>query len=107
MRILFISSNRLGDAVLTTGLLDHLIHAHPTARITVATGPVAEGVFTRMPNLERLIVLEKRPYGMHWLPLWWFAARQWWDLVVDIRGSALAWQVPTRRRAVKIGRAHV
>ena len=100
MRILFISSNRLGDAVLTTGLLDHLIRTHPTARITVATGPVAEGVFTRMPNLERLIVLQKRPYGMHWLPLWWFAVRQWWDLVVDIRGSALAWQVPARRRAV-------
>lgn len=100
MRILFISSNRLGDAVLTTGLLDHLIRAHPNARITVATGPVAEGVFTRMPNLERLIVMEKRRHGLHWLPLWWHAARRWWDLVVDIRGSALAWQVPARRRAV-------
>lgn len=100
MRILFISSNRLGDAVLTTGLLDHLIRAHPTARFTVATGPVAEGVFTRMPNLERLIVMEKRRHGLHWLPLWWHAARRWWDLVVDIRGSALAWQVPARRRAV-------
>jgi len=100
MRILFISSNRLGDAVLTTGLLDHLIRAYPTARFTVATGPVAEGVFIRMPNLERLIVMEKRRHGMHWLPLWWHAVRHWWDLVVDIRGSALAWQVPARRRAV-------
>jgi len=100
MRILFVSSNRLGDAVLTTGLLDHLIRTYPHARITVATGPVAEGVFMRMPNLERLIVMEKRRHGMHWLPLWWHAARRWWDLVVDIRGSALAWQVPARRRAV-------
>jgi heptosyltransferase III len=100
MRILFVTSNRLGDAVLSTGLLDHLIHTHPEARITVACGPVAEGVFARMPNLERIIVLDKRAYRMHWLPLWACAATTIWDLVVDIRGSALAWMVPTRRRAV-------
>lgn len=100
MRILFVTSNRLGDAVLSTGLLDHLIHAHPDARITIACGPVAEGVFARMPNLERIIVLDKRSYSMHWLPLWASAATTLWDLVVDIRGSALAWMVPTRRRAV-------
>ncbi|HUD59133.1 MAG TPA: glycosyltransferase family 9 protein [Acetobacteraceae bacterium] len=100
MRILFVTSNRLGDAVLSTGLLDHLIHAHLDARITIACGPVAEGVFARMPNLERIIVLDKRSYSMHWLPLWASAATTLWDLVVDIRGSALAWMVPTRRRAV-------
>jgi ADP-heptose:LPS heptosyltransferase len=100
MRILFVTSNRLGDAVLSTGLLDHLIRAHPAARITVVCGPVAEGVFARMPNRERTIVLDKRPYSLHWLPLWAGAATTLWDLVVDIRGSALAWMVPTRRRAV-------
>jgi heptosyltransferase III len=100
MRILFVTSNRLGDAVLSTGLLDHLIRAHPDARITVVCGPVAEGVFARMPNRERTIVLTKRPYGLHWPPLWAGVVTTWWDLVVDIRGSALSWLVPTRRRAV-------
>ena len=100
MRILFISSNRLGDAVLSTGLLDHLIRTHPDARITVACGPVAEGVFARMPNRECTIVLDKRPYRMHWPGLWFATATTLWDLVVDIRGSAFAWMVPTRRRAV-------
>ena len=100
MRILFITSNRIGDAVLSTGLLDHLIRAYPQARFTVATGPVAEGVFTRMPGLERLITMEKRPYGRHWLPLWAWAVRHRWDLVVDIRASALSYIVATKRRAV-------
>lgn len=100
MRILFVTSNRLGDAVLSTGLLDHLTRIHPDARCTIVCGPVAEGVFTRMPNRERTIVLHKRKWGMHWLPLWAGTATQWWDLVVDIRGSALSWLVPTRRRAV-------
>ncbi len=100
MRILFVTSNRVGDAILSTGLLDHLIRAYPRARITVACGRVAEGVFARMPNRERTIILDKRPYGRHWLALWARVAPHWWDLVVDIRGSALSWMVPTARRAV-------
>ncbi len=100
MRILFITSNRIGDAVLSTGLLDHLIRAHPDARITVACGPAAKGVFARMPGRDRTIVMEKQPYGRHWLPLWAASVGTRWDLVVDIRASAIAWLVPTRRRAI-------
>jgi len=100
MRILFVTANRLGDAVLSTGLLDYLIHAYPQARITVACGPVAEGVFQRMPNLERVVVFSKQKFGGHWLELWTTVVRQPWDLVVDVRGSALSWLVFTRRRAV-------
>ena len=100
MRILFVTSNRLGDAILSSGLLDHLIRTHPDARFTVVCGPVAAGVFARMPGLERIVALEKRQMGAHWLPLWASVATTWWDLVVDIRGSALSWLVPTRRRAV-------
>jgi heptosyltransferase III len=100
MRILFVTSNRVGDAVLSTGLLDHLIRLHPDARITVACGPPAEGVFERMPNRERTLVIDKRPWDLHWLPLWGWAASHRWDLVVDIRGSALAFMVSAKRRAV-------
>ena len=100
MRILFISSNRIGDAVITTGVLDHLISAHPGCRVTVACGRVAEGVFARMPNRERTILVDKRPYDLHWLALWREVAFTVWDLVVDTRGSALAFLVPARRRVV-------
>ncbi len=99
MRILFITSNRLGDAILSTGLLDHLLRSHPDARFTIACGPVAEGVFARMPRRDRTIVMNKQSYGRHWLPLWLTTMTTWWDLVVDIRGSALAWMVPARHRA--------
>ncbi len=100
MRILFVTSNRIGDAVLSTGLLGYLIETYPTSRITIACGPDAAGLFTCMPNLERLIAMDKRPYGRHWLPLWASTVGRLWDLVVDIRGSAIAWLVPTRQRAV-------
>ncbi len=100
MRILFITSNRIGDAVLSTGLLDHLLRAHPSARFTIACGPVAEGLFTHMPRRDATIVMEKRRFGRHWLPLWWHAVQRRWDLVVDIRASAMGYIVPTWRRAV-------
>ncbi|WP_158924620.1 glycosyltransferase family 9 protein [Acidisphaera sp. S103] len=100
MKILFVTSTRLGDAVLSTGLLDHLIRTHPDAQITVVCGPVAEGIFDRMPNRTRTIVLHKRSRSRHWLPLWADVVLHVWDLVVDIRGSALSWLIPTRRRAV-------
>ena len=100
MRILFISSTRIGDAVLSTGLLDHLMRAHPEARFTIVCGRVAEGVFRRMPQLDRLIAVEKRRYSLHWLEIWGQLATTRWDLVVDLRASAIAWLLWTRRRAV-------
>lgn len=101
MRILFVTSNRIGDAVISTGILDHLIHTYPACRITIVCGPVAEGVFTRMPNRERTILFEKRPRDLHWLLLWQEVVRTRWDLVVDLRQSVLSYLVRTGRRAVK------
>jgi ADP-heptose:LPS heptosyltransferase len=103
VRILFVTSTRLGDAVLSTGLLDHLLRTHPGARFTIACGPVAEGVFTHLPGRERTLVVAKRRYGLHWLGLWAQVVGTAWDLVVDLRGSALAWTLRARRRAVMRG----
>jgi ADP-heptose:LPS heptosyltransferase len=103
MRILFITATRLGDAVLSTGLLDHLLRTYPEARFTVACGPVAAGVFSRMPRLERLIVVEKRRLDLHWLSLWRACVGVRWDLAVDLRGSALTLLIPAARRAIMRG----
>jgi ADP-heptose:LPS heptosyltransferase len=90
MRILFITSSRIGDAVISCGILETLRLAHPTARITVACGAAAEGVFTRLPGLERLIVFEKERFDLHWLRLWTKLVTKFWNIVVDVRGSGLS-----------------
>ena len=101
MRILFVTANRIGDAVVTCGLLDHLIRTYPDCRITIACGPAAAGVFARMPNHERTIIVDKRKHDLHWLKLWRQVAFTLWDLVVDVRGSALAFLIPARQRVVR------
>ncbi len=103
MRILFITSTRIGDAVLSTGLLDHLLRENPGARFTIVCGTVAERIFAHLPGLERIIPVTKRRWSLHWLELWWQVAFRRWDLVVDLRGSAMAWLLWTRRRAVMKG----
>ena len=100
MRILFVTSTRIGDAVITTGILNHLIQQHPDCRVTVVCGRVAEGVFSRMPNLERILLIDKLSFDRHWLELWRRVVGRWWDLVVDLRGSALAYCIAARRRVV-------
>jgi ADP-heptose:LPS heptosyltransferase len=100
MRILFITSNRIGDAILSTGLLDHLLQSAPGARVTVAAGPAAAPLFAATPGVERVIALAKRRLAGHWLGLWWYGVRRLWDLVVDLRGSALGWFLPARRQLV-------
>lgn len=100
VRILFITSNRLGDAVLTTGLLGHLVDAHPGARVTIACGPVAAPLFQAVPGLDALIPMPKRRFAGHWLDLWRRVVGQHWDLVVDLRDSAVSRLVWGRRKAV-------
>jgi ADP-heptose:LPS heptosyltransferase len=103
MRILFITATRLGDAVLSTGLLAHLLGAYPRAEFTVACGQVAAGLFARMPRLERVLVVEKRRFDAHWLALWRDVVGTRWDLVVDLRGSGLGFFLRARRRLVMRG----
>ena len=100
MRILFITATRIGDAVLSTGLLSHLIGLHPQARITIAAGPAAAPLFEAVPGLERLIPLPKERFGLHWLRLWLRCVFRPWDIVVDLRRSAIGWLLPARKRFI-------
>jgi heptosyltransferase III len=100
MDILFITATRIGDAVLSTGILHHLIERHSGARVVVAAGPVAAPLFEAVPGLDRLITVSKRPLAAHWLGLYGAVAGRRWDIVVDLRGSALAWLLRARQRHI-------
>ena len=100
MDILFITATRIGDAVLTTGLLGYLIERHPGARVTIAAGPVAAPLFEAVPGLERIIAVKKQALAAHWLGLYATVARRRWDIAVDLRGSALTWLLRTGKRYV-------
>lgn len=100
MRILFITSTRIGDAALSSGLLQHLLQVYPAATFTIAAGPVAAELFTAMPRLERLLKVKKHRFGGHWLILWFYVVTTKWDLVIDLRHSLLSYLVLTKKRYI-------
>ncbi|MFT8563743.1 glycosyltransferase family 9 protein [Acetobacter orientalis] len=103
MRILFITATRLGDAVLSTGLLAHLVKTLPNARFTVACGPVAAGLFQNLPGLERVLVMDKKRYDRHWFDLWKSCVHQKWDMSIDLRGSAVTFLLRSGKRIIMRG----
>ena len=100
MNILFITATRIGDAVLSSGVIAELAARHPEARFTIACGVPAAPLFETVPNLDRLIATEKKPLHSHWIALWAAVAMKRWDIVYDLRGSALARILWARRRII-------
>lgn len=100
MNVLFITSNRLGDAVLSTGLLDHIVRTYPQASITVACGALPSSLFEGMPNLKQVIILKKKKYHGHWLDLWKQVVGTRWDIVVDLRDSAVSRLIRSKNKHV-------
>jgi lipopolysaccharide heptosyltransferase III len=100
-RVLFISATRIGDAVLGSGLLAHLVATRPVARFTIACGPVVAPLFMGVPRLERILVIRKqRRAGHHWLTLWRQTIGTRWDLAVDLRSSGLSWLLWADQRRI-------
>lgn len=100
MKILFITSTRIGDAVLTTGILSYLVDRYPNAKITIACGPLPAPLFENVPGLEKLIVLHKLSYSRHWFHLWRQCFSQAWDLVIDLRGTATSYLLFAKKRYI-------
>ena len=90
MRILFITSSRIGDAVLSTGLLNHISQHHPEAKVTIVCGPLTTSLFEGYPQLERIIPLKKQPYNRHWFDLWTQLRGTKFDQIIDLRNSIVS-----------------
>lgn len=102
MRILFITATRIGDAVMSTGILHHLTIKYPQAELTIACGPLAASLFSAVPRLDEIIILDKKPWGAHWFSLWLQVRKSNWDLIIDLRRSLISYCVPTKDR-VRLG----
>jgi len=98
--ILFIASNRIGDAVLSTGALDFAMRQHSGAALDLACGPLPAPLFRATPGLRRLITIEKRRGDRHWLRLWRDLAGARYDLAVDLRGTLITYALRARARIV-------
>lgn len=97
-RILFITANRIGDAVLSTGALEEARRRVPDASVVVACGPLAAPLFRAVPGIEAIHVLGKE--DGRWRKLWGALRKERYDLAIDLRGSMITAFLRVKERIV-------
>ena len=97
-KILIISSNRLGDSILSSGL--NKFFKDNKSNITLVCGPLPYGLFKFCRNIDKTLLLKKKKYSIHWLFLWTKVIFNFWDCVIDLRGSAISFVLFTRKRLI-------
>jgi heptosyltransferase-3 len=95
--LLFITSNRLGDAVLSTGLLTVALGKFKPQAVTIACGPIPAPLFAGVPNLKKIILLDKKQGGGHWFQCWKEVVGTRWDVVIDLRNSIVSYLVLSKQ----------
>jgi heptosyltransferase III len=97
-RLLFITSTRIGDAVLSTAALEHARAMIGADQITIACGALAAPLFRAEPGLESLHTITQRKGGGHWFDLHKaLKSAGAFDCAVDIRGSLTTFFLPVKK----------
>lgn len=89
-RILFITATRIGDAILSTSVLNHFRSVYPDCKITVACGALTQSLFKGDPNVDEILPMVKGPWAAHWRKLATQTYGRRWDIIIDLRNSAVS-----------------
>ena len=87
MNILIISSNLIGDSIVSSGIIKYFIDQNVNSKLTIVVGPSAAQVYKNFPNLKKIIIINKRKFKLHWFGIWVKCFFSKWDLIVDLRSS--------------------
>ncbi len=60
MKILVISSNLIGDTILSTGVIKYFSNKNPEAKFTFVIGPSAKSIFKNFKSVENIITISKK-----------------------------------------------
>lgn len=100
-RILFISLSNIGDAVMTTPVLQALHDRFPEARIDIVGDVRSSELFRYCPCRDRILHKDKRGWLRGGPALIRELRRRRYQLVVDLRTDGLAWFLRADKRLTK------
>ena len=103
MKILFIGNNRLGDAILSTSILNY--YSGSNIKITVVCSPLTENIYKNFTNIKDIIAVNKQKRGKHWLKVYSLLDRVYWDLVIDLRNTIIS-RLIRKKKILRIGKAN-
>ena len=99
--ILVITLSNIGDAIMTTPVLEALHRRYPQAMIDLVADRRSSEVFSHCPYRGRIVLKDKRAGWRGTLKLVRDLRRTRYDLIVDLRTDGLAYLLRARRRFTK------
>ena len=91
MKILVISSNLIGDTILSTGVIQFFLKKYDNSKFTFVIGPTSSQLYDHFPNLDRRIIVQKKKYNFHWLKIIKDCLFIKWDIIIDFRSSIISY----------------
>jgi heptosyltransferase III len=99
--ILFISLSCLGDAIMTTPVLESLHQRYPDARIDIVSDKRSSAWYSHCPYRGRIFIKDKKLL-LRGAPALLGELRKYrYDLIVDLRTDGLAWLLRGKQRLTK------
>ena len=103
---LFITLSNIGDALLTTPVLQFLHRHDEAASIDIVSDKRSSLLFRHCPYRGEIYNKQKERFLRGVPALWYELRRKRYDLVVDLRTDVLARLIPAEKRLFKRGWGH-
>ena len=100
MKILVISSNLIGDTILSTGVIQFFLNKYINSKFTFVIGPTASQLYDHFPNLEKRIIVQKKKYNLHWFQIIKSCFFTKWDIIIDFRSSMISYVLFHRKKFI-------
>ena len=100
MKILIISSNLIGDTILSTGVVNYFHKKHPNSKFTFLIGPSAGQIYSNFSAKEKIIMIKKRKFNFHWFDMYISVSKINWDVVIDFRSSLISYFLKTKKKYI-------
>ena len=100
MKILVISSNLIGDTILSTGVIRFFNKQNPEAKFTFVIGPSAGPIFKNFKSVEKIITVSKKKFNIHWLEIVYNCYGKKWDVIIDFRSSLLSYLLSHNKKFI-------
>ena len=100
MNLLFISSNRLGDAVINIQVLNKFIRQFPNIKVTIVSGSLPMPLYEDYPNISSRILLVKKKFSSHWISLYFKLRNKKFDHIIDFRSSPISFFLNSKNKNI-------
>ena len=100
MKILIISSNLIGDTILSTGVVDYFQKKYPQAKFTFLIGPSAGQIYNNFQSKQKIILIKKKIFNLHWVDMYLNVFNIKWNIIIDFRSSLLSYLLFNKKKYI-------